>query len=347
MQSIGALTGKFDAVKSEITGIAGKIDNHTSQLAALTRETTEDRANVVDLARVMDERTDELSQTMAENRRAMPDIIKKVLDERLDELGVTGSGGANNIPQISSCQSLSESKEERYLLARRSLLVWPLENASPESLSNFAKKYLQMTAADMANLNLDVISIRNCRKSPHMKIQQEYSVEFASAADRDTFRSYAPRLHEFRRTAGMRLALPDFLVSPFKTLEHEAFLIAQRVPGTKRNIKLDDAARSVVLDIKLPGASWVRITPLDVLQASGARRKERVPEVSEILAIGGRPLPLSVEKRRQGRQDHHDHQDQRQGQSQSQERRGDEEEEECRFDSDADMTGDEIAGENA
>ena len=132
------------------------------------------------------------------------------------------------------------------------------------------------------------------------------------------------------------MSLPDFLVSPFKTLEHEAFLVAQRVPGTKRNIKLDDASRSVVLDIKLPGASWVRITPLDVLQAAGSRRKERVPEVSEILAIGSRPMP-PPDDRHQG------------GQSQSQQHcREEEEEEEDGFAvSDEDMNGDEVAGESA
>ena len=329
MLSLGTLTGKFDAVKTEITGIAEKLDSHSGQLANLAREATEDRANIVDLTRVVDERTDELSQAMADDRRALPDVIKKVIDERLSEIGITESGAANT-PRIPSCQSLSDSKEERYLLARRSLLVWPLENASPESLTKFASEFLQMTPDEMNCL--DIVSIQNCRKLPHMKIQQEYSMEFASVTDRDSFRSYAPRLHQFRRTAGIRLALPDFLVSSFKTLEHEAFLVAQRVPGTKRNIKLDDASRSVVLDIKLPGTSWVRITPLDVLQAAGARKKERAPEVSEILAIGSRPLPPAGD--RQG------------GRSQSQQHHREEEEDEF-AESDADMNGDEVAGENA
>ena len=158
---------------------------------------------------MMVERADELSQAMSKDRRALPDVIKKVLDDRLSEIGITGLGGANNVPQIPSCQSLLDSKEERYLPARRSLRVWPLENASPESLTKFASKFLQMTPEEMACL--DVVSIRNCRKLPHMKIQQEYSVEFASVANCDSFRSYAPRLHQFRRTAGMRLMLPDFL----------------------------------------------------------------------------------------------------------------------------------------
>ena len=141
----------------------------------------------------------------------------------------------------------------------------------------------------------------------------------------------------------MRLSLPDFLVSPFKTLEHEAFLIAQRVPGTKRAIKFDDAERSVVLDIKLPGASWVRITSGDVIQAVGARKKERVPAVSEILAISGRPLPPPVDRRGDNgdgiQQSQEQHQQQQQCDQSGEERFFDE--------SDADMNGDEVAGESA
>ena len=67
MLSIGALTGRFGEVKKEITGIAGRLDGHSVQLAALAREAAQDRANVVDLTRIMDERADELSQTLSED----------------------------------------------------------------------------------------------------------------------------------------------------------------------------------------------------------------------------------------------------------------------------------------
>ena len=119
-------------------------------------------------------------------------------------------------------------------------------------------------------------------------------MEFGSIGERDCFRSNAPRLKPFPRIeAGKRLALPDFLVSTFKVLENEGYRIAKRRPGTKRSIKFQDSTRSLVMDVKLPSASWVRITPDDVLNAVSSRRCERMPAVAEILEIGGEPLPAS------------------------------------------------------
>ena len=92
----------------------------------------------------------------------------------------------------------------------------------------------------------------------------------------------------------MRLALPDFLMSTFKILENEGYRITQRRPGTKRSIKFQDSNRSLVMDVKLPSSSWVRITPEDVHSAVSGRRRERIPAVAEILQIGGQPLPQRV-----------------------------------------------------
>ena len=86
------------------------------------------------------------------------------------------------------------------------------------------------------------------------------------------------------------MALPDFLMSTFKVLENEGYRIAKRRPGTKRSIKFQDSNRSLVMDVKLPSVSWVRITPDDVLNAVSGLRRERMPAVAEILEIGGEPL---------------------------------------------------------
>ena len=71
----------------------------------------------------------------------------------------------------------------------------------------------------------------------------------------------------------------------FKILEHEAFKIARRCPGTKRSIKYDDRTRSLALDVKLPDSAWVRINPDQIVTASRGRKKEKVPEVAEILRL--------------------------------------------------------------
>ena len=88
------------------------------------------------------------------------------------------------------------------------------------------------------------------------------------------------------------MLLPDHLVSTFKLLEREGFRIAQRKPGTKRSIKFEDVARSLVMDIKLPGSAWVQITPDQVAKATSGRRSEPVPAVSEVLAISSMDLPV-------------------------------------------------------
>ena len=116
-------------------------------------------------------------------------------------------------------------------------------------------------------------------------------MEFGTIQARDSFRAFAPRLSCFNRTAGMRLAIQDYMMSSFKVLENEAFRIAQRRPGTKRSIKYDDASRTLVLDIKLPDAVWVRITTEQVKKAVRGRKQVYTPQVDEILAIGGMDLP--------------------------------------------------------
>ena len=69
----------------------------------------------------------------------------------------------------------------------------------------------------------------------------------------------------------MRLSIPDHLVSEFKILEHEGYLITQRRPGTKRSIKFNDMNRSLVMDIKLPGMAWVRINTDQIVRSSRLR----------------------------------------------------------------------------
>ena len=115
---------------------------------------------------------------------------------------------------------------------------------------------------------------------------------FKSIPDRDAFRIYAPKLQPYQQhEAGIRLSLPDHLIPVFKVPEHEGYRIVRRMPGTRRSIKFDDRTRSLALDVKLPDAAWVRITPDQIAAASKGRRKDHVPEVAEILNIAAQDLP--------------------------------------------------------
>ena len=188
-------------------------------------------------------------------------------------------------------QAKDSPQEEAYLRARKSLHVWPIENSTVEGLLEFAKKFLMMTNEEFATFG--VVSVDPCRRVPQSKVQREHCVLFTSISDRDSFRAYAPKLQPFQRSAGMRLSLPDHLMSTFKMLENEGFRIVRRRPGTKRNIKFDDMVRSLVMDVKLPGAAWVRISPEQVRRAASARQVETTPDVSDVLAISAMDLPVA------------------------------------------------------
>ena len=80
-------------------------------------------------------------------------------------------------------------------------------------------------------------------------------------------------------------------MSTFKLLENEGYRIVQRKPGTKRSIKYDDLDRSLVMDVKLPGANWVRVTPDQVARVSRGRRPKIATTVEDVLAVGSLEMP--------------------------------------------------------
>ena len=142
-------------------------------------------------------------------------------------------------------------------------------------------------------LAFGITSITACKPLPQTKESGEFTVEFAGISDRDSFKSYAPRLKPYNREAEIRLSLPDFHFSTFKRLEHEGYQLVCRRPGTKRSIKYDDISRSLVMDVKLPGMNYARIQPDQVLgaRASKSEKEQQTPLVSEILAISAQELP--------------------------------------------------------
>ena len=90
----------------------------------------------------------------------------------------------------------------------------------------------------------------------------------------------------YKRQVGIRLEIPDTLISTFKLLENEGYLVSKGMPGSKRSIKFDDATKNLVIDIKLPGKRWTRIRPDQIHESRQTRDVEApAPAVEEVLAI--------------------------------------------------------------
>ena len=284
MKSIEALTGKFGEVKSGISALEGKFDSQERKVDDFIQKSATERADMAGMIRGVDERVDDLTALVEDGRDALPSTIRSVVDERLAEVGLDSSVSGNaQKRQLSS--GLSVDKEAVYIKYRKSLHVWPLKDATTTGLADFATTYLKMSQEEFGSFGVCVV--RQCRT----KISGEIVVEFDTIAERDGFRSYAPRLASYNRSVGMRLAVPDYLMSTFKVLENEGFKIVQRMPRTKRSIKFEDVSRSLVMDVKLPGKTWVRVTPEQVSKATRRRKQDVVAGVEDVLAIGGMDLP--------------------------------------------------------
>ena len=283
MKSIGALGPRFDSIRADLVCVDGKIGAANVEIEGLRADAVKDRGDVIRAMKEVEERIDGLADQANADREQF--------ESKLAELGVSMSGeGAPVLPAPRT--DVATRLDQEYLQARKSLHVWPLEAATVAALKKFALDFLKMTQEEFESFG--VISVAACRSSPQAKISNEFLVVFGSVGDRDSFKSHAPKLQPYkRREAGIRLALPDHLLSTFKILEHEGFQIAQRRQGTKRSIKYDDRSKSLVLDIKLPGAAWVRILPEQVVVATrGRRKRERVPAVAEILRVAEEDLPV-------------------------------------------------------
>ena len=254
---------------------------------------------------------DQLACQITTDRQNLSQVVRDVVDDKLAEFGICSEDlpqqqqqqqhqkrqrrqENQGLPPSSSPSAsalLSGRLEDEYLLARRSLHVWPVAASSVEALRAFATGYLKLTNEEFSSFGITSVTTR--RQATGSKINNECVVVFDGISDRDAFKSHSPKLQPYQQhEAGIRLALPDHLLSTFKILEHEAYQIVRRRPGSRRSIKFDDRIRSLVLDVKLPEAAWVRLYPDQVVKAAKARKKERVPEASEILRLAGEPLPV-------------------------------------------------------
>ena len=298
--SISGLSQKFGGIRKEMSEINDRVASSNVRIDNLSSEVSRDREEVLQVVKELDERIDGLAEKVEEDREAFSQSVREAVDIRLEDFGLgsgarpsqspgTSKSGSNQGGGSRATQSSSSPTSSSYLLSRKSLHVWPLKSPSSDALMEYSREFLGINDEFRT---FKIVSIAACRSYPNSKIRNEYTVLFASISERDCFRALASKLRPFtNREAGMRLALPDHLVATFKLLEHEGFRINQRRPGTKRSIKFDDISESLVMDIKLPGAAWVKITPAQVTMASRGRKMNRVPAVSEILNISAEDLP--------------------------------------------------------
>ena len=99
---------------------------------------------------------------------------------------------------------------------------------------------------------------------------------------RDAVRSAAYNLAG-ASSAGIRLEIQEFLRQSLRAFESIAYLLKQKHPGLKRNVKFDDSAMNLVMDIKLDATSaWKKMRPDQFLEANKGRAEPSREGTSEL-----------------------------------------------------------------
>ena len=273
LSAISSLNKRFDDVPNrrdlsqmEIN-IRSRINENSKEITRMRAEQAADRAN-------------------------LPRVVKRIVTEEMSK-----NKGARTGQMPMSKDELD--KEKSYLLARRSMRMWPASiNKDAKTLLVAARIFcitiLKMSADDAGALQItDAIAAPPTRRG---KIKDEIIVTFKTAGERDLVQAFAPNLKELKGAAGVRLEIPEHLQTTFKLLEgHANGVRAKYQEGIRRSIKYDDSDRSLALDICLPNSTtWHRITPVQALEAKKAREEEEMASVRSLPRASRRPREALV-----------------------------------------------------
>ena len=184
------------------------------------------------------------------------------LTERVQRLEKRGDGPPGD-RAIEKRAVLSQD----YMLARRSVRLWPVSGCDEEALWEGVGEFLHDTLAirsdDLCQDDIEAIT----RIRGEDAAREEALVTFFDKKKRDLVLTHSPSLAtkidgDNRPTAGVRLEIPPELDDTFRLLNRfGARLRARHGPGTRRHIKFDDFNASLFTNVKLPGdANWTRVT---------------------------------------------------------------------------------------
>ena len=185
MASIATLSGRFNAVE---TGMGTHLQATEHSITKLTEEFQKERQDVITVVNEVKLRVDELASAVQDDRNNLGAAVSAAIDHRLSQLEtprLSPGGILDTLPLSVASASRGAIREEKYLLARRSLLIWPLQTGDLAGVQAFALKYLEMTQEEVELFQ--IANVIACRGAPGSKVVSEYLVEFMTISDRDSF----------------------------------------------------------------------------------------------------------------------------------------------------------------
>ena len=266
--------------------ITTKIDKVTGDLASLTKSV---EASKTELATVSSEVSRQATE-LADHHSQLA-----ALNDRI-----------NRLEQGRQPTHQAHTLSPAYLLARRSIRMWPIENSSSNTLWKGVGEFIH-TALGIPEDELGPEDIEDVVAIPEPEyaagnLSKEALVTFFCPRKRDMLLTKSPNLasridSDGRPTAGLRLEIPDELMKQFRILSRFGTrLRARHGLGTKRHIKFEDMDASLFMNIKLPGDdAWSKVT-VDTAIAD-MDRVARAESVDLLKRIHSKPPPSGPRER--------------------------------------------------
>lgn len=149
-----------------------------------------------------------------------------------------------------------DRREERFWECRRSLRFWPIKDGTRESLEEFLEEKLEVDEAFIRDLGeIKIVKLGRVKAA----MDDEVIATFACKEIRDTIKAQTHRLAQHKE-AGMRIHLLSYLQKDFKILMRLAFIIKQKNPDLRRNVKFDEDELSLFMDMQMKkDGPWRRV----------------------------------------------------------------------------------------
>ena len=244
LDAINGIKASVNAMEAQLRNVPSKDD--------LTAIVTEIRGVKETVIRNTD-RIDTLFDIRKDDQRVLAKRVEKIVEEKMTaSTGSSRNGGKDN-------------NEDKFLLSRRSIRLWPVQNTG-SGLDKAARAFFKNTLKipDLVADGLTIEKTEAISQTRRSKIQGEVLVQLKSSHERDVVQSYASNLSDVQGEAGIRLDVPDHLRGIFRQFETHAAKLRAKYGRIKRAIRFDDVNKSLYMDVKLETTQWHRISAEEI-----------------------------------------------------------------------------------
>ena len=182
--------------------------------------------------------------------------------------------------------------EEEYLLARRSLRLWPVDGQDEEMWRLTGEFIASKLCLQVTEDKIEDVYRPSMKSGPG--VLNEVVVVFVLASTRDMVMGASAKLAPYvdgsgKPTAGIRIQVPSALKSHFGVLfRYGQVLRTRHGIGFRRHIKFNDIDRALFLNVKLPGdETWSRVSYEVARRGLRARETLRDNDLERRLDVNG------------------------------------------------------------